>query len=290
MSKQPTKEPKFPLFTLISLGVVLLATLLYNTGSIAVLDPKGWIAAQEKDLMITTSALMLIVIIPVFILTVVIAWKYRSTNTKAKYEPNLHSSKIIECVWWGIPFIIITILSILTWKGSHKLDPFKPLVHTTKPIEIQVIALQWKWLFIYPDYHIASVNELHFPEKTPINFTITADAPMNSFWIPNMGGQIYAMPGMRTELHLIADEVGQFRGSSANLSGTGFAGMTFTAVSDTEEDFQKWTTSVSSSANTLNLDTYKTLAEPSEDNPVTTYTLEKEDLYDWIIMKYMMPQ
>lgn len=290
MSIQPTKEPKFPLFTLISLGVVLLGTLLYNTGSIAVLNPKGWIASQEKDLMITTAALMLIVIIPVLILTVVIAWKYRSSNKKAKYAPDLNSGKLIECIWWGVPFIIIIILSVLTWKSTHELDPFKPLESTVKPIEIQVIALQWKWLFIYPEYQIASVNELHFPEKTPINFIITADAPMNSFWIPEIGGQIYAMPGMRTELHLIADEVGEFRGSSANLSGKGFAGMTFKAISDSEQDFQTWTESVKNSSNTLSLDTYKTLAKPSEDNPITTYILEKEDLYDWVIMKYMMPQ
>ncbi|MES2199779.1 MAG: ubiquinol oxidase subunit II [Chlamydiota bacterium] len=288
--KDPRKEPKFPLFTLISIGVVLLFTLFFCTGNLAVLDPKGWVAVQERDLMITTSALMMIVIIPVFILTVVIAWKYRSTNPKAKYAPGWHNSTLVECIWWGIPFVIITILSVLTWKGSHDLDPFKPLDSKVKPIEIQVVALQWKWLFIYPEYHIASVNELHFPEKTPINFTITADAPMNSFWIPKIGGQIYAMPGMRTELHLIADEVGQFRGSSANLSGMGFSGMTFLAISDTEEDFQKWTESVGHSTNTLTLDAYKELAKPSENNPVTTYNLEKEDLYDWIIMKYMMPQ
>lgn len=288
--KGPNKEPKFPLFTLISLGVVLLFTLFFCTGNLAVLNPKGWIASQEKDLMITTSALMLIVIIPVLILTVVIGWKYRSSNTKAKYTPDWHSSTIVEVVWWGIPFIIITLLSILTWKSTHELDPFKPLVSEKKPLEIQVVALQWKWLFIYPEYQIASVNEFHVPEKTPIHFNITADAPMNSFWIPQMGGQIYAMPGMNSELHLIADETGQFRGSSANLSGKGFSGMTFTAVSDTEDAFQKWVGETKSSSNTLNLDTYEALAKPSEDNPVTTYTLGKENLYDQIIMKYMMPQ
>lgn len=290
MSTKPTKEPKFPLFMLLSLGIVLLGTLLYTNGKIDVLDPSGWVAAKEKDLMLTTTALMMIVIIPVFILTIFIAWKYRSTNTKAKYAPNWHNSALVECVWWGIPCIIITILSILTWKSTHELDPYKPLVSQNKPVEIQVVALQWKWLFIYPEYHIASVNELHFPEKTPIHFVITADAPMNSFWIPKIGGQIYAMPGMRTELNLIADEVGQFRGSSANLSGEGFSKMTFLAISDSDEDFQKWTQSAKQSATPLTLDTYKSLAKPSEKNSITTYTLEKEDLYDWILMKYMMPQ
>ncbi|MBS0628039.1 MAG: ubiquinol oxidase subunit II, partial [Verrucomicrobia bacterium] len=264
-TEDPPKEPKFPLFMLISLGVVLIFTLLYRNGSLVILDPSGWIASQEKDLMIITSALMLIVVVPVCILTVVIAWKYRSGNTKAKYTPDWHESTLAEVIWWGVPFVIITVLSILTWKGSHDLDPFKPLDSPKKPIEVQVVALQWKWLFIYPEYHIASVNELHIPENTPIHFCITADAPMNSFWIPKMGGQIYAMPGMKTELNLIADEIGIFRGSSANLSGTGFAGMVFSAISESEEDFQKWTQS--SKENILDLDTYKALTKPSENNP-----------------------
>jgi cytochrome o ubiquinol oxidase subunit 2 len=158
-----------------------------------------------------------------------------------------------------------------------------------KPLTIQVVALQWKWLFIYPEQNIASVNFFQIPTHTPINFEITADAPMNSFWLPQIAGQIYAMPGMRTKLHLVADEEGQYRGSSANLSGRGFAGMTFIAQASTEADFDKWVESVAQSTKSLDVKEYEQLAEPSENNPVVTFQVEGKGLFDQIIMKYMMP-
>lgn len=180
-------------------------------------------------------------------------------------------------------------MGILVWKSSHELDPFKPLESNRKPVRVQVVALQWKWLFIYPEQNIATVNFLQFPEQTPINFEITADAPMNSFWIPELGGQIYAMPGMKTKLHLIANEEGNFRGSSANLSGRGFAGMTFIAKASSQLEFEDWVESIRESSNFLNLREYNRLAEPSENNPVASYVLQKKDLYDWIVKKYMVP-
>ncbi len=152
-----------------------------------------------------------------------------------------------------------------------------------------MVALQWKWLFIYPEQKIATVNFFHFPEQTPINFEITSDAPMNSLWIPQLGGQIYAMPGMRTKLHLIADEPGAFRGSSANLSGEGFAGMHFVATSSTQADFDEWVHSQKQKEKFLDRSSYKQLAKPSENNPEATYLLKDNDLFDQIIMKYMMP-
>ena len=159
---------------------------------------------------------------------------------KAKHAPDWEHNYIAEYCWWGVPIVIIVILAVTTWKSSHDLNPFKPIESEKKPLAIQVVALHWKWLFIYPEQGIATVNFVQFPEKTPINFEITSDAPMNSFWIPQLGGQIYAMPAMRSKLHLIANEIGSFRGVSANISGKGFAGMTFTAKSSSEEDFDAW--------------------------------------------------
>ena len=173
---------------------------------------------------------------------------------------------------------------------TYELDPYKPIVSDVKPMKIQVVALQWKWLFIYPEENIATVNYFQFPQKTPIHFEITADAPMNSFWIPRLGGQIYAMPKMKTELYLMADEPGSYNGASANLSGVGFAGMHFIAEASTDETFQEWVKNAKQSSNTLNLEEYNQLAKPSKNNPVTVYQLEEKDLFHEILMKYMLPQ
>lgn len=283
------RKLKVAFFVFLALCALAVAFYLLIPNDIAVLNPKGWIALRQRDLMITATWLMLIVVIPVFILIWLFAWKYRASNQKAHYTPDKEHNIIAETVWWGIPFAIIFILGIITWKGSRELDPFKPLETDKKLLTIQVVALQWKWLFIYPEYNIATVNFLHFPEKTPIRFILTADAPMNSFWIPQLGGQVFAMAGMETKLHLIANEVGSYRGSSANLSGRGFAGMWFMAHSTTDTAFEKWIQEVRLSSNVLNLDSYRELAKPTENHPKTTYVLQNPDLYDWIIMKYMMP-
>ena len=156
-------------------------------------------------------------------------------------------------------------------------------------MKIQVVALQWKWLFIYPEEGIATVNFIQFPVDTPVNFEITADAPMNSFWIPQLGGMIYAMPAMRSKLHLIANEMGDFRGVSANLSGTGFAGMTFVAKSSSQADFEEWVHSVRHSNRTLTSESYNQLAMPSQNNPVASYVLLDNNLFEEILMKYMPP-
>jgi cytochrome o ubiquinol oxidase subunit 2 len=282
-------KTKFPFFLFVTIGVILLVTLCLHTNSMAVLNPKGWIGLQQKDLMIKAAILMLFVVIPVFILTVWFSWKYRSDNTKATYRPNSDKNLLIEAVWWGGPFIIVIILSWLTWEGCLRLDPVRPIESNKKTMNIQVVALQWKWLFIYPDQKIATVNEVHFPENTPILFSITADAPMNSFWIPDLGGQIYAMPGMKTDLYLIANQTGSFRGSSSNLSGDGFAEMVFTAVAESEEDFEKWVEETKNSGASLTLANYQELKEPSVCKSPLFYQLDQEDLYESIVMKYMMP-
>jgi cytochrome o ubiquinol oxidase subunit II len=283
------KKFKVILLVLFFLAAIAVSALYISNHSIAVLDPKGMIGEKERDLIITASLLMLIVVIPVFIFALVFAWKYRASNEKARHEPDWEHNYIAEYCWWGVPIIIIAILAVITWKSSHELNPFRPIVTDKKPLTIQVVALDWKWLFIYPEQSIATVNFVQFPEQTPINFEITSDAPMNSFWIPQLGGQIYAMPAMRSKLHLIANEPGTFRGCSANISGKGFAGMKFTAKSSSQEDFNQWVQSVKQPAKVLNLDEYNQLLKPSEYNPVVYYVLGQAGLFDQILMKYMMP-
>ncbi len=277
------------LVALLVLGFIALSAWYMSTHYIAVLDPKGMIGQKERDLIVTSSILMLIVVIPVFVFTLLFAWRYRANNTKAKHTPDWEHNYIAEYCWWGVPLIIIIVLALLTWRSSHELNPFKPLVSDKKPISIQVIALEWKWLFLYPEQGIATVNFIQFPENTPLNFEITSDAPMNSFWIPALGGQIYAMPAMRSKLHLIANKKGVFRGSSSNISGEGFAGMVFTAKSISQEDFDSWVNDVHSSSPPLTMDLYKELAKPSSYDPPHYYVLEESDLFEKVMMKYMHP-
>lgn len=285
------KKNKFPLFILISLLAILVIILfMHASDNLTILYPKGWVGIQQRNLIAITSLVMLFIVIPVIVLTVYFGWKYREGNDSAKHEPDWDQSHLLEAIWWGIPCVVIIFFAILTWKSSHELDPYKPLSSTEKPLKIQAIALEWKWLFIYPDYNIATVNFIQFPKDQPLLFEITADAPMNSFWIPDLGGQIYAMPGMRTELNLIANHEGDFRGLSANLSGSGFAGMTFTAKASTEQEFQQWIRSIAQSANTsLDKTVYDQLVLPSSYNPVAYYTVRTSGLFDQIIMKYMTP-
>jgi cytochrome o ubiquinol oxidase subunit II len=281
-----------PLFLiLIWLAIVLgaLTWLFFYSSHIAVLNPQGIIALKQRNLMFLAIGLMLIVVIPVFVMTIYFSLKYRATNTEAPYMPNWADSWLAEAVWWGVPFIIIVILSIVTWQSSHELDPFNPIEQNKKPLMVQVVALQWKWLFIYPEQNIATVNILELPEQTPVVFEITADAPMNSFWIPQLSGQVYAMPGMKTMLHIAADTTGNFQGRSANLSGAGFSEMTFNTHVGSEEEFQQWVNDAKSSTEQrLNFDAYQRLAKPSLHNSPATFLLEG-DLFDQILMKYMMP-
>lgn len=283
------KKYELIISVVLSLVVILAGILYLGQGDIAVLNPQGLIADKQRDLMVVALLLMLIVVIPVFILTFTIAWKYRAGNKKAKYSPNLDGSVVAETIWWLVPLAVITILGGIIWTSSHELDPFKPLQSDKRPVTIQVIALQWKWLFIYPEENIATVNYVQFPEKTPVNFRLTSDAPMNSFWIPSLGGQVYAMSGMSTELHLMANGTGTYKGSSANLSGKGFSGMKFTARSTTDEQFNDWVQRVKSTGRTLDDGSYAELAKPSTNDKVQYYMLGNNKLYDTVIMKYMKP-
>lgn len=278
------------LLILLLIACVALSALYISTQNVAVLEPKGMIGEKQRDLIYIASILMFIIVIPVFIMTFAFAWRYRKSNKTAKYTPDWDHQKTAEFLWWGVPFVVIVILGFFTWKTSHELNPFKPIENGKKPIVIQAVALEWKWLFIYPEEGIATVNYVQFPENTPIAFEITADAPMNSFWIPQLGGQIYAMPAMRTKLHLLANEPGEFQGTSANLSGKGFAGMKFTAKASTQEEFRSWIQQTKGSANHLNWSEYERLVKPSEYNRRAFYVLDHNDLFDRIIMQYGSPQ
>ncbi|QCP54662.1 ubiquinol oxidase subunit II [Trinickia violacea] len=263
-----------------------LVMLLAGCSNLDVLDPKGSIGAAEKALIGTSTFAMLIVVIPVIILTLVFAWRYRASNRKATYAPKWAHSTAIEVVVWTIPTLIILFLAVLTWKTSHELDPYKPIESEVKPIEIQVVALDWKWLFVYPEYGIATVNQIAFPVGTPVNFRITSDAVMNSFFIPQLGSQIYAMAGMQTKLHLVADHAGDYAGISANYSGEGFSDMKFRALAVSPEEFKAWVQKVKASNERLDMDTYYAVAKPSVKNPVRYFSSSDTELFHKIMAKY----
>lgn len=270
------------------LGLVVAAFIfLHEPARMVVLKPKGEIGVKERDLIYICTWLMLIVVIPTLVITAVFSWKYRASNKNAKYDPKMDNSVLAEVVWWSFPFVIVVILSVITWKSCHDLDPWQPILNKGETMEVQVVALQWKWLFIYPEENIATVNWLQFPQDVPVRFKITADAPMNSFWIPELGGQIYAMAGMSAELNLIADEPGTFRGSSANLSGDGFAGMNFPVVACSLEEFNKWVKETKESSLHLTPKQYNELVKPSQNDPASFYVLDTPNLYHQILMKYM---
>ncbi|GFD72202.1 ubiquinol oxidase subunit II [Alteromonas marina] len=272
------------LFTLIVAGAGL--TLAGCSGG--VLDPKGQVGMDEKNLIILCTILMLIVVVPVIVLTLYFAWKYRASRDFEIYTPKWAHSTKIEAVVWSIPILIVISLSVITWRSTHALDPYSPLEGKGEHLTVEVVSLNWKWLFIYPEQGIATVNELVFPANKPVAFKITSESTMNSFFIPQLGSQIYSMAGMETKLHLIANEPGTYKGISSNYSGAGFTGMKFNAIATpTEGDFNDWVASVKQAQTPLTSASYEQLAKPSENNPVTYYSEVSEGLFHDIVMKYM---
>ncbi|QYK13292.1 ubiquinol oxidase subunit II [Shewanella rhizosphaerae] len=253
-----------------------------------VLDPKGQVGIDEKQLIVIATLLMLIVVIPVIVMTLYFAWKYRDGRDHEIYAPKWAHSKTIELVVWCVPIVIVGILGVITWHSTHKLDPYQPLEHEAEPIIVEVVSLNWKWLFIYPEQGIASVNELAFPANVPVNFKISSDTAMNSFFIPQLGSQIYSMAGMTTKLHLIANEPGTYKGISANYSGAGFTGMKFNAIATpTRGDFNAWVAKVKREGATLGPESYRELAKESSNNPVSYYASVSDGLFEQIVMQYM---
>lgn len=257
-----------------------------------VMAPSGDIAAQQRDLIVISTVLMLLIIIPVIFLTLFFAWRYRRSNTAATYAPEWHHSTRLEIVIWSAPLAIIIALGAVTWISTHKLDPYRPLDRLdaeraipadTKPLIVEVVALDWKWLFFYPELGIATVNELAAPVDVPINFKITASSVMNSFYIPALAGQIYAMPGMETKLHAVINRQGEYEGFSANYSGSGFSHMRFKFHGLDQAGFDAWVAQVKQQGTMLNRDAYLKLEKPSEKEPVRYYAGADADLYNAIL-------
>jgi len=257
-------------------------------GQYVVLDPKGPIGASQRDLIVISTILCAVVIVPVLILSAVIVWRYRDKpDNKSAYEPNWSHSTKAEAIWWTVPIIIIGLLAIVTIRYTYDLEPSKPLASEKAPVTIQVSSLDWKWLFMYPEQGIATVNTLNIPADRPVKFELTADSPMNSFWIPQLGGQIYTMSGMAMTLYLQADHEGQYWGSGANFTGEHFAQMRFDVNATSEEDFDKWVNEVKRQSQPLTQETYKTLAEPGTSN-VAYYSSFPEGLFQDIVTKYVV--
>ncbi|WP_292053877.1 MULTISPECIES: ubiquinol oxidase subunit II [unclassified Brevundimonas] len=265
-----------------------------------VLAPAGDIAMQQRDLLVVSVLLMLIVIVPVMALTVYFAWKYRASNKKVEkdYSPDWDHSTHLELVIWAVPLLIIICLGAVTWAGTHLLDPYRPLDRIDKAqaitadhevLQVEVVALDWKWLFIYPQYGIATVNELAAPVDRPIRFHITASGVMNSFYIPALAGQIYAMPGMETKLHAVINRPGSYTGFSANYSGDGFSNMRFAFHGMEEGDFDQWVAKVRAGGQGLDRDSYLELERPSEKVPVTYYGGVDDHLFNAIVNMCVQP-
>src|SRR3569833_321706 len=263
-----------------------------------VMNPSGDIAAQQGRLIFVSTLLMLLIIVPVIILIVLFAWRYRKNNTAAIYEPDWDHSTKLELVIWGAPLLIIIALGLLTWISTHLLDPYRPLQRLdanrpipmgTKPLVVQVVALDWKWLFIYPEQGIATVNELVTPVDVPVRFKISASSVMNSFYIPALAGQIYAMPGMDTTLNAVINKPGEYEGFSANYSGAGFSHMRFKYHGVSAEDFDNWVQKTKAGGDTLSRANYLALEKPSEREPVHRYGGVAPDLFNAIVNRCVAP-
>lgn len=287
----PTPSIRWPVW----LAATAAATSLAGCSKAVVLNPAGDIAAQQGHMVVQATLLMLIIIVPVIALTLWFAWKYRydnAANTEEDYDPDWHHSTTLELVIWTVPLMIIIALGALTWIGTHKLDPYRPLdrISATKPLsdqatplEVQVVALDWKWLFFYPEQGIATVNELAAPVDRPILFKLTATSTMNAFYVPDLAGMIYAMPGMQTELNAVINQPGVYPGLATHYSGPGFSGMTFKFHGLSQGDFEAWVAQARAGGKPLDRDAYLQLAKPSERDPVQRFASVEDGLYDKVL-------
>ncbi|HMH69267.1 MAG TPA: ubiquinol oxidase subunit II [Pinirhizobacter sp.] len=269
--------------SLARLTTVMACCTFLSACTEGVLLPKGPVGAQEKQLLLEALIPMLMVITPIILLTLWFAWWFRASNAKATYRPRWEYSGAIEFSIWMIPLLVILFLGSLAWIGAHQLDPYQPLASKRKPLVVQVVAMDWRWLFIYPEQGVASVNELAIPVDTPVSFRLTSATVMNSFFIPSLGGQIYAMPGMQTQLQLQASESGNYRGLSAQYSGAGFSDMHFQVLATDEAGFQMWVRQAKSAATRLDSTAYDRLAAEHKVGKVAYYSPVSGALFDHAI-------
>jgi len=279
------------------LSLLPLAALLAGCNG-AVLDPAGDIALQQRDIIYISTALMLLIIVPVLALIVVFAWRYRQSNKDATYDPHFDHSTALELVIWSAPLLIIICLGALTWWSTHLLDPFRPLNRISaekavdpkaKPLVVQVVSLDWKWLFIYPEQGVATVNELALPVDRQVRFELTSTNMMNTFYAPTMAGMIYTMPGMRSTLHAVLNRPGQFEGMSANYSGAGFSNMRFKLYGVDQGGFDGWVARVKGSGQVLDTNRFLELEKPSERVPAMYFSGVEGDLFDRVFNRCVRP-
>ncbi|UTZ24513.1 ubiquinol oxidase subunit II [Vibrio campbellii] len=265
-----TRSRKVEITILAILSIALL-TFLFTSSNMVLFDSKGSIGQAQSSLIITSVLLMAIIIVPVLLMSVYFPYKYRHSNKDAEYKPNWEHSTKIEVVVWTVPCLIILALGWITYQTSYSLDPRKEIASEEKPLTIQVVAMNWKWLFIYPEQQIATVNEIALPVNRPVRFLVTSDTTMNSFFIPQLGSQVYAMAGMENRLHLMAEEKGVYRGISANYSGFGFTNMKFQAHAVDNADFDQWVQKVKASDKVLNDSSYDVLTANSKEQIKTAH-------------------
>jgi cytochrome o ubiquinol oxidase subunit 2 len=265
------------------LALVLAGAAMLGGCSEGVLDPKGPIAAAERQILFNSLAIMLAIVVPTIVSTLGVAWWFRSSNARARYTPDFAYSGRLEILVWSIPAMTVLLVGGVAWVGAHDLDPRKPLASDVKPVRVQVVSLDWKWLFVYPDQGIASVNRLTIPVGTPISFQLTSSNVMNSFFVPQLGGQIYTMAGMVSRLHLQADHPGTYRGLSAQYSGDGFSDMRFAVEAVSAETFAQWANAARNSGPVLDAETYADLAKPSKAVTPFTYRAVTSDLFSEVV-------
>ncbi|MGH8191114.1 MAG: ubiquinol oxidase subunit II [Rhodanobacteraceae bacterium] len=273
-------------------GLLLFPLLLLGGCHLVLLDPSGNVARQQSDIMITTTIIIAIIVVPVLIAIAVVAWRYRASNQHAHYDAEWDHSPQLELLVWAGPLLIIIAVGAISWIGTHQTDPYRSLTEVAKgqpvaagvtPLEVEVVSLRWKWLFLYPQYGIATVNQLAAPVDRPIRFKLTSDAMMDSFFVPALAGQIYTMPGMQTVLHGVIDKPGEYRGFSANYSGKGFTDMRFKFYGMSQADFDGWVAKVRAAGGDLDRAAYDQLREPSRAAPVHYYAHFASDLYTRIL-------
>lgn len=276
------------LFALLVTAVfVFVIAMLTNGADIPLLNPKGIVASEQHWLLVTSTLIMLGFGVPVILTLYFFTWRYREDNSKATYSPKETTSKAMLAFMWGGPLVIVVILAALMLPATQRLEPQKPIVADKEQLTVQVVSLNWKWLFIYPEQNIATVNFVQIPVDTPVRFELTADnAPMSSFWIPHLAGMLYTMTGHVNPLHLMADTIGDYPGASAEINGFGFAGMKFTTRVSSDEDFAAWVAETKQSPQFLDDAEYERLLEPSEYDEPVFYANAVPDLYDTIVSKY----
>jgi cytochrome o ubiquinol oxidase subunit 2 len=286
MSPQVTGNPSASVMWPRAISMTSAAMLLASCSE-GVLDPHGPVGKAERVILYDATAIMLAVVIPVIVLTLVFAWWFRARNKRARYRPDWEYSGRIEMIIWSIPALIVLFLGGIAWTGSHDLDPPLPLAESTAPLDIEVISLDWRWLFIYPHEGIASLNRLVVPAGVPLRFRLTATTVMNSFFVPQLGSQIYTMPNMVTRLNLQADQPGTFEGLSAQFSGDGFSDMRFDLVSTDTEAFKDWVDTTKAQGGVLDARAFEELSKPAKADGVQTYAQVSEGLFDRISLRSM---